>query len=136
MSRFRRFAHSLVSGYVLLGANVVYTLASIPLALHFLSKERFGLWALTTQLGGYIALVDFGMRGSISRILVDYKDTREDGEYGGLIQTAALVGVVQGLLIVIGGTALSMLAGGWLLVAPNLAHDFSWLMVGQSALLA
>jgi O-antigen/teichoic acid export membrane protein len=136
MSRFRRFAHSLVSGYVLLGANVVYTLACIPLALHYLSKEQFGLWALTTQLGGYMALVDFGMRGSISRILVDYKDTREDGEYGGLIQTGALVGVVQGLLVLIAGTALSTLAGGWLLVAPSLAHDFSWLMVGQSALLA
>lgn len=136
MSRFRRFAHSLLSGYVLLCANVVYTLASIPLALHYLSKEQFGLWALTTQLGGYMALVDFGMRGSISRILVDYKDRREDGEYGGLIQTGALVGGVQGLLVLLAGTTLSLLAGGWLLVAPNLVRDFSWLMIGQSALLA
>jgi hypothetical protein len=126
----------LVSGYVMLCANVVYTLASIPLALHYLSKEQFGLWALTTQLGGYMALVDFGMRGSISRILVDYKDKREGGEYGGLIQTGALVGGVQGLVVLVAGMALSLLAGRWLLVAPSLVRDFSWLMVGQSALLA
>jgi O-antigen/teichoic acid export membrane protein len=136
MSRFRKFAHSLVSGYVLLCANVVYTLASIPLALHYLSKEQFGLWALTTQLGGYMALVDFGMRGSISRILVDYKDKREGGQYGGLIQTGALVGGVQGMVVLVAGTALSVLAGRWQLVAPGLVRDFSWLMIGQSALLA
>ena len=136
MSRFRKFANSLISGYVMLGANVVYTLASVPLALHYLSDQQFGLWALTAQLGGYMALVDFGMRGSISRILVDYKDRREGGEYGSLIQTGALVGGVQGLLVLITGTVLSFLAGRWLHVAPGLMRDFSLLMMGQSAILA
>ena len=73
MSRFKRFAHSLVSGYVLLGANMLYTLASVPLAWHFLSKDQFGLWFTTATIGGYIVLLDFGMGGSVARILIDTK---------------------------------------------------------------
>ena len=44
MSRFKRFTHSLLSGYVLLGANILYTFASVPLALHYLSEKEIGLW--------------------------------------------------------------------------------------------
>ena len=61
MSRIKRFAHSLVSGYVFLGANALYTLASVPLALHYLSKPEFGLWAVATQIAGYLMLIDFGL---------------------------------------------------------------------------
>jgi O-antigen/teichoic acid export membrane protein len=136
MSRLRNFLHSLVSGYVLLGMNVIYTLASVPLALHYLTKAEFGLWALTSQLGGYMALLDFGMRGSVSRILVDYKDRREGGHYGSLVRTGAVVGTLQGLLVLVAGTALSSLAGGWLGVSRSLSHYFFWLMAGQSVLLA
>src|ERR1700744_2736549 len=114
MSRVKRFAHSLASGYIMLGTNVLYTLASVPLALHYLSKSEFGLWALTTQISGYIALVDFGMSGAVSRILIDYKDRRENGDYGSVVRTGALVGITQGSLVLVVGTGLSLLAGRWL----------------------
>ncbi len=72
MSRFKRFAHSLVSGYLLLGTNVVFTLAQVPLALHYLTKNEFGLWALTTQITGYLMMLDLGMSGSLVRNLIDH----------------------------------------------------------------
>jgi hypothetical protein len=37
MSRLKKFARSLISGYAMLGANIFYTLASVPLALHYLN---------------------------------------------------------------------------------------------------
>ena len=136
MSRFKRFAHSLVSGYVLLGANVLYTLASVPLALSYLSKSEFGLWALTTQIGGFIALVELGMGGSVARILIDHKDDHASGNYGGLIQTGVWVGIVQGLLILLVGTGLAFALGPLLHDVPaELQRDFKWLMIGQSAIL-
>jgi O-antigen/teichoic acid export membrane protein len=63
MSRLKKFIHSLLSGYVAPGANIFYTLASVPPVLHYLGKLEFGLWALVTQVGGYIALIDLGMGG-------------------------------------------------------------------------
>jgi len=82
MSRLKHFGHSLISGYILLGANVLYTLASVRLALDHLSVKEFGLWALTSQVAGYIAFIDMGMSNSVSRILMDHKDDRAGGNYG------------------------------------------------------
>lgn len=135
MSRLKKFTRSLFSGYVQLGANIFYTLAGVPLALHYLSKAEFGLWALVSQLGGYILLLDLGMSGSIFRILIDYKDHRSSGAYGSVIKTGWLVGIVQGVLIIAAGVALSFFAGALLHVETDLRREFIWLMAGQSVLL-
>jgi len=136
MARFRRFTHSLISGYVMLGANLLYTLASVPLALAYLNKDEFGLWAVVMQVSGYIALVDFGTSASVGRILIDYKDRRKDGSYGAMIQTGLLVGAVQGLVVFAAGAGLALVLGRVLHVPGALARDFSLLMIGQSALVA
>jgi O-antigen/teichoic acid export membrane protein len=135
MSRLKKFTHSLLSGYVALGANIFYTLASVPLALHYLGKLEFGLWALVTQIGGYIALVDLGMGASVARILIDHKDEQHNGAYGSVIKTSVLVGVAQGVLIIFAGTGLSALAGPLLHIPADLQRNFLWLMIGQSVLL-
>src|SRR5437016_387660 len=106
MSRFKRFAHSLASGYLVLGVTILQTLALVPVALHYLSAAEFGLWALAMQIAGYLLLIDLGMSGSISRILIDHKDHPADGVYGSIIKTGALVLVVQGAIIALAGTVL------------------------------
>jgi O-antigen/teichoic acid export membrane protein len=114
---------------------MLYTFASVPLALHYLSRPEFGLWALTMQISGYIALIDAGMSASVSRILVDYKDSRSDGKYGSVIKTGALVGIVQGMLIAPIGLGLSLFAGSLFHIPESLQHQFMWLMIVQSGLL-
>jgi hypothetical protein len=80
MSRIKKFTQSLLSGYLTLAAQALYTFASIPLALHYLSKAEFGLWGLTLEVGAYIALIDAGMGGSVSRVLIDHKDNPASGD--------------------------------------------------------
>src|SRR6185295_8128622 len=136
MSRFRNFAHSLASGYVLLAANMVYTLATVPLAWRYLSKTEFGLWTTTSAVAQYLSLVDFGMSGSVARILIDHKDNRRDGRYGSLIQVGALVGIVQGALAFLLSVALAFALGPLLKVPEEFRSSFAWLMIGQCGLLA
>lgn len=135
MSRLKKYTRTLLSGYVLLGANIFYTLVSVPLALHYLTKAEFGLWALVSQLSSYIQLLDLGMTTSVARILIDHKDERSNGIYGTIIKTGVLVGLVQCLLIITAGTTLSFAAGTLLHVPENLHQEFFWLMAGQSVLL-
>jgi O-antigen/teichoic acid export membrane protein len=135
MSRVRAFARSLLSGYLTIGGNIVYTFASVPLALHYLSTAEFGLWALTMQISGYIALIDMGMGGSVSRLLIDHKDDKATGEYGGIIKTGTLVGAVQGLGILLIGSVLALTIGDLLKVPRDLRPEFIWLVIGQSAFL-
>ncbi len=137
MSRFKRFANSLVSGYVLLAANILYTLASVPLALHYLSKEEFGLWVLVTQVCNFNQIViDLGMSGAIARILIDHKDDCESTAYGTVIQTGFLVLVVQGGLIAVIGGLLSYWLPQWMEVPMVHWHLFRLLVIGQCVLLA
>ncbi len=134
--RFPRFFRAVVSGYALLTANTLYVLASIPLALHFLERREFGLWALAMQLTGYLQLIDVGMSASISRHLIDYKDNRTEGGYGGMIQTGALVLLVQGTLVLVGGAVLVLFGTGFLNVDPDLERPFKIVMLVQCAIIA
>lgn len=136
MSRFKRFAHSLASGYVLLAANMLFTLASVPLALKYLGTEEFGLWGLATKIGGFIALVDFGLSASVARILIDHKDDRASGGYGGIVKTGLLVGLVQGALVLGVGVTLACFMGPWLEVDIQYQPALKWLLIGQCALMA
>lgn len=135
MSRFKRFAHSLVSGYLLLGTNALFTLAQVPLALHYLSTSEFALWLLTTQITGYLLMLDLGMSGSLVRNLIDHKDDRDGGKYGSIIQTGSLVLLIQGGCIALGGVVLSYTLQ-WLFpsVDAGLRTDFQILVAGQCVL--
>ena len=100
MSRLKNFSRNLATSYLQLGVNVVYSLISIPLILHWLPKAEFGMWAVLVQLMGYISLLDLGMTAAVARLLVDHKDERSNGNYGSLIKTAMVVSAIQGLIIV------------------------------------
>jgi O-antigen/teichoic acid export membrane protein len=99
MSRLKNFSRNLFTSYLQLGVNVVYSLVSIPLILHWLPRAEFGMWALLVQMMGYLGLVDLGMTSAVARLLVDHKDDRTNGNYGSLLQTAVLVSLAQAILV-------------------------------------
>ncbi|MCU0783285.1 MAG: oligosaccharide flippase family protein [Verrucomicrobia bacterium] len=137
MSRFKRFAHSLFSGYALIAANVLYTLASVPLALHYLSKKEFGLWILVTQVCNFnMLVVDLGMSGAVARILIDHKDDPVSTKYGAVIQTGLLVLLVQGLIIAGSGGLISYWLPQWMDVQTEYWSVFRQLVIWQCVMVA
>jgi hypothetical protein len=72
--RTYNFVRSLGAGYFAIAVNIAYTIASVPLALHYLGKEQFGLWALAQQITGYLILLDLGVSSAVSRFIADRKD--------------------------------------------------------------
>lgn len=135
MSRKKNFLRGVASGYLALGANIVYTMCSIPVALHYLPKDEFGLWALVSQLAGYLMLIDLGMIGSVSRILVDSKDDRDGGQYGSILLTSGLVFAVQAAIVGIGGCLLSPLITHMVQVPKQHEAIFNILFCFQCVLL-
>jgi O-antigen/teichoic acid export membrane protein len=114
----------------------VFTLVSMPLARHFLSMERFGLWSLMSFVSIFLGLIDFSMSNSVARLLIDHKDERGGGEYGGLIKTGFLVLVVQGVLAFALGYVLAPLMCHVEDKNPELRRDFIALMRWQGGVLA
>src|SRR5712671_959776 len=130
MSRLQRFVHGAASGTVLLVVNSLFSLASIPLALRFLSREQFGLWALGVQVTSFLLFVDLGMSSSMTRLLIDHKDDRANGRYGGMIRSSFLVFGLQALLILALGLGVSVISPKLFRIGAPLQSDFIWLMIG------
>jgi O-antigen/teichoic acid export membrane protein len=136
MSRLKNFSRNLVTSYLQLGVNVIYSLVSVPLILHWLPKAQFGLWSTLVQLMSYIALVDLGLNGAIARILVDHKDRRDDGEYGSLIKTSALVSAAQGAMVLAIVALGAPLLARWMKVPDEFQAAFIGLMRLQGLIAA
>lgn len=127
-TRSKRFIHSIVTGYSAIAVNIVFSLVSIPLALSYLSKEQFGLWALAIQINGYLSLIDIGMSGAVGRYLADHKDDVNSDAYATHFATGNCVFIVQGLLVVAVGMAFSSYAPVLLSISPALAGEFTFLL--------
>ncbi len=134
--RWDRFFKAVASGYALLAVNTLYVLASVPLALHYLQKREFGLWALTMQLTGYLQLIDLGMSASVSRHLIEHKDDRNSGGYGSMVQTGFLVLLVQGFVVLVAAAVLIHFGAAFLRIDPDLQRLFEIVMFVQCAIVA
>jgi O-antigen/teichoic acid export membrane protein len=127
--RAKRFTAGMLMGYTALVVNIAYTALSVPLALHYLGKEQFGLWALALQVSGYMGLLELGMSSAISRFLADHKDDVNGGMYGSLLLTSGIVFAIQGGMIAIAGAIFSFLAPNLFHIPSALASDFAWVLV-------
>jgi O-antigen/teichoic acid export membrane protein len=128
-SRTHNFVRGLSAGYLTIAVNIAYTAFSVPLALHYLGKEQFGLWALAQQIAGYLLLLDLGVSSAISRFIADLKDNVNSGSYGSLLLAGAIVFAIQGVLIAIAGVAFSFFAPALFAVPERLAGDFTNVLI-------
>jgi O-antigen/teichoic acid export membrane protein len=136
MSRVKNYLSSVAAGYLNLGTNIVYSLASVPLALHYLTREEFGLWALVTQLAWYLMLIDTGMSNATGRRLIDHKDERASGVYGSVLKTGLAVLLVQGIILWIATIFAAPLVSAVFLIPAQLAPAFERLLIFQAAISA
>lgn len=136
MSRIKNYVSSVVTGYLNLGANIFYSLASVPLALHYLTREEFGLWALVSQLAWYLMLIDTGMSNATGRHLIDHKDDRASGTYGSVLKTGLTVLGVQGGILWLAVFATAQLVSAAFKLPPHLGATFEHLLILQAAISA
>ena len=127
--RTYNFIRGLGAGYLATAINIAFTAASVPLALHYLGKEQFGLWALAQQIAGYLMLLDLGVSSAVSRFIADRKDDVNSGGYGSLLLTGAIVFAIQGLIIAAVGLAFSFFAPALFAVPDHLSSDFTNVLI-------
>ncbi|MFN5832530.1 MAG: lipopolysaccharide biosynthesis protein [Akkermansiaceae bacterium] len=112
-----------------IGASIIYSLASVPIAINYLNKELFGLWALAAQVSVYLCLLEMGLGLAINRCIADHKDNVQGVDYAQHLSMGAIVYLIQGLLIATLGVAFAPLAPDLFSVPPQLEKDFHILLV-------
>ncbi len=136
-TRLGNVIRGLSASYAAMGMTIVYSLASVPLALRYLSVDEFGLWNLMVQISGYFVLIELGMTGAVARILIDHKDHHDPSRYGATVATGLLVFMVQGAIVGVAGFLLAAPLGAAFGIPQETRTLFQTLLVlvaGNTAL--
>jgi O-antigen/teichoic acid export membrane protein len=121
VDRLNQFSRGVSLSWLATLATVVYSLLSVPIALRYLTVEEFGLFVLLLQVAGYFTLVEIGMSAATARILVDYKDEPNNGQYGSVILTGFCVFATQALIVL----AIGILVAPWVVLIIGVPVAFA-----------
>jgi O-antigen/teichoic acid export membrane protein len=121
-------------GYVSMAFSMAYSFLSIPLALGYLGKTEYGLWALVLSITSYLNFSELGMTNSVQRHLIDLRAIRPNKDYGAIFLTGAVVFVLIGVLcLLVGGCAIFLVTPLFRIPEAYLG-TFEWLLFGSVAL--
>ncbi len=137
MARAKNFLKGLSASYLLILVNMLWTLVSLPVALHYLERAEYTIWLVVAQVAGYLAMIDLGTTGSGIRLLVDHKDAPSQGAYGSLIKSMWLLGLMQSAVILALGLGSAGLLPSLLKnIPPELTGELRRLWIWQVIFLA
>ncbi len=106
------------------GAPTLVAVVCIPVLIHGLGKDRFGVLTLAWVLIGYASLFEFGLGRSLTQLVARKLGAREDQEIPALAWTSLLLMLLLGFV----GTACLFLISPWLVghglnVPGTLQHE-------------
>jgi len=122
--RTQLYLRGLSLGYLSVAANVLYTAASVPMALYFLGKEQFGVWAIAQQMAGYLVLFEIGASSAASRLIANFKDDPNSPEYRNIFVSCSMLFMGMGLIILLVGLFFAALAPDLLRLPLDKHSDF------------
>jgi O-antigen/teichoic acid export membrane protein len=136
MTRKRLLFRGIGIGYLSMGAGMAYSFLSIPLALAYLGKAEYGLWALIMTISGYLNFTELGISNSIQRHLIEVKEGRPNRAYGGVFLSGALAFTAIGIICALAGCLCIPLLPGLVGVPSEQSATFGLLMAGMVILFA
>jgi O-antigen/teichoic acid export membrane protein len=104
--RRERYVRALWSGAGARGVSVLVSAASLALAVRYLGKERYGMWATASTLLSWLALANLGLgQGLTTRISTGLGRSDEGGIARAICSTYVIVTLVVAVLLAVGSVA-------------------------------
>lgn len=69
--RYQRIIHSTAMAAAARGLNLFVGFISVPLAVGYLGRERYGVWITISSLLAFLSITDFGLIGSLLNAIAD-----------------------------------------------------------------
>ncbi len=136
MPRTERYFRSLITGY---GATVITSLcilASVPLALSFISTASFAIWGLILQVSGYLLLGDLGVSSAVGRLLMNHLPSRPSMQYGQIFFAGLISFIGQAFLVFAFGVGFAFFGPTILDIPADIRSDFTRLMICQTSIIS
>jgi O-antigen/teichoic acid export membrane protein len=104
--RYRRAALTAAANLLARASTIVSALVSVPLMLHYLGAERYGMWLTVSSVVSFIAVADFGLGSGLLTALAAARGSGDAAAEKRLVSTAcaavAAIAVVGLIVLAIG----------------------------------
>ncbi len=90
-------------GYINIGLNTVLGLAYVPIMLHYIGKNEYGIYQLIGSLIAYFAVMDFGLTPAVVRFYTKYKLQQDELAMENLLAVVLRVYTLIALMMAAGG---------------------------------
>lgn len=105
-STARKVVRNTLFNYLAVFSITIIRLAAIPVIVHGLGNDRFGIYAAILSVVGYVGLLDLGIGMSLTKFVAEYDAKKDHGTLAEFLSTALL------LYIGLGAVGAALLAGG------------------------
>ena len=82
LERYRRAGITASSSFLAKALNIFISFLSVPLTIHYLGSERYGVWLTISGLLTWMTLTDFGLSGNALVNVLAESSGKDDPEIG------------------------------------------------------
>jgi len=105
-STARKVVRNTLFNYLAVFSITIIRLAAMPVIVHGLGNDRFGIYAAIMSIVGYVGLLDLGIGMSLTKFVAEYDAKKDHASLAEFLSTALL------LYIGLGAIGAAILAGG------------------------
>ena len=96
----------IVLSYISMFFSIAIGLIYVPMLLHFLGKEQYGLYQLMGSLIAYMAVMDFGLANTITRYYSRYLALKDEENQSNVLAISSIIYGVITVVVLIAGVIL------------------------------
>lgn len=93
----------IVLSYISMFFSIAIGLIYVPMLLHFLGKEQYGLYQLMGSLIAYMAVMDFGLANTITRYYSRYLALKDEENQANVLAISSIIYTVITVVVLIAG---------------------------------
>ena len=101
LERYRRAGITASSSFIARALNILISFLSVPLTVHYLGAERYGVWLTISSLITWMSMTDFGLAGNALVNVLAETSGREDRQ-GAQQYSASAFWALSGISVVAG----------------------------------
>lgn len=108
-----RFFRNAIANWIAFLFVAIVSFFLSPYVVHHLGGTAYGVWSLLVALIGYLGLLDFGVRGAVTRYVAHHHAIGEDEKCSSIVSAALVLFGILGILAI-------LLSGGFAYLSPFL----------------
>lgn len=99
----------IVLSYVLIGIDIIVGILFVPILLKALGDEEYGLYKLLLSTASYLAVLDFGIGGTITRYVVKFRTEKDEKKTQNFLAMGFLIYIALSVLVLVLATVICFL---------------------------